>query len=124
MADLEKARRSEEKQAQQEEADLIAETHRKLLRNTVAKLTDTINHLSTALTAGIEAAFKAQMELLEQAVHEQVLEPLNAKRVQLTEVQSLLQSGEAEIAARKTALTVAQQELTELQLLTRTALGA
>ncbi|MBK1642600.1 hypothetical protein CKO12_12075 [Chromatium okenii] len=124
MADLEKKRRSAEKQAQQEEADLIAETHRKLLRNTVVKLTDTINHLSTALTAGIEAAFKAQMELLEKAVHEQVLEPLNAKRVQLTEVQSLLQSGEAEIAARKTALTVAQQELTELQLLTRTALGA
>ncbi len=124
MNKLEKEARVAAKKAEQEEADLVVDMHRKLLRNLTGKLAETIRYLESSLTKGIESVFKAQMELLEQAVHEQVLEPLNAKRVQLTEVQSLLQSGEAEIAARKTALTVAQQELTELQLLTRTALGA
>lgn len=109
--------------AAQERQTLVAEGMRKLSRNTVAKLDDTIVYLNQHLVAAVRAVFMAQAKLLASCVQEQLMEPLNAKRAQRQEVQLLLQQSAAEIAARKAQLQDGSVALAEVITMTKAILN-
>ena len=108
--------------AVQERQTLVADGMRKLSRNTVAKLDDTIVYLNQHLATAIRAVFMEQAKLLASCVQEQLMEPLNAKRAQRQEVQLLLQQSTAEIAARKAQLKEGSAALAEVIAMTQAAL--
>jgi hypothetical protein len=109
--------------ADQERQTLVADGMRKLSRNTVAKLDDTIIYLNQHLAAAVRAVFIAQAKLLASCVQEQLMEPLNAKRAQRQEVQLLLQQSAAEIAARKAQLQEGSAALAEVIAMTQAVLN-
>lgn len=123
-ADMQKKADEAARQAGQEQETLVAESVRKLSRNTTAQLIQTIKFLDIYATETINTVFMDQAALLKQCVSEQLLEPVNAKRVQLQEIQILLHQGKAEIDERKAKLTAAQRDITELQALTQNTLNA
>jgi hypothetical protein len=92
---------------------------RKLTRNTVAKLDDTIAYLNQHLATAVRAVFQEQAKLLASCVQEQLMEPLNAKRAQRQEVQLLLQQSAAEITARKAQLQEGCAALDEVLAMTQ-----
>ncbi|MFT4508998.1 dynamin family protein [Caballeronia sp. 15711] len=106
-----------------ERQTLVAEGMRKLSRNTVTKLDDTIVYLNQHLAAAVRAVFVEQAQLLASCVQEQLMEPLNAKRAQRQEVQLLLQQSVAEIAARKAKLQEGSVALTEVINMTQAVLN-
>jgi hypothetical protein len=65
-----------------------------------------------------------QAGMLAGCVQEQMLEPLNAKRAQQQEIQTLLQQDQVQIEARRAELAAGRQALAEVQDLTQTALNA
>ena len=107
----------------QERQTLVADGMRKLSRNTVAKLDDTIAYLNRHLATAVRTVFKEQAKLLASCVQEQLMEPLNAKRAQRQEVQLLLQQSAAEIAARKAQLQEGRAALAELVAMTQAVLN-
>jgi hypothetical protein len=109
--------------AAQERQTLVAEGMRKLSRNTVAKLDDTIAYLNQHLAAAVRMVFMEQAKLLASCVQEQLMEPLNAKRAQRQEVQLLLQQSAAEIAARKAQLQEGSAALVEVIAMTQAVLN-
>ena len=109
--------------ADQERQTLVADGMRKLSRNTVAKLDDTIIYLNQHLAAAVRAVFMEQAKLLASCVQEQLMEPLNAKRAQRQEVQLLLQQSAAEIAARKAQLQEGSTALAEVIAMTQAVLN-
>lgn len=109
--------------AAQERQSLVADGIRKLSRNTVAKLDDTVAYLDQHLTAAVRAVFMQQANFLASCVQEQLMEPLNAKRAQRHEVQLMLQKGEAEIEARKTKLHEGMSALDEVAGMTQAVLN-
>lgn len=109
--------------AAQERQTLVADGMRKLSRNTVAKLDDTIAYLNQHLAAAVRKVFMEQAKLLASCVQGQLMEPLNAKRAQRQEVQLLLQQSSAEIAARKAQLQEGSAALAEVIAMTQTVLN-
>lgn len=110
--------------ALQERQTLVADGMRKLTRNTVAKLDDTVAYLNEHLAAAVRTVFLEQSKLLESCVQEQLMEPLNAKRAQRQEVQLLLQQSSAEISARKAQLQEGCAALAEVIAMTQSVLDA
>lgn len=108
--------------AMEERQTLVADGMRKLSRNTVAKLDDTIKYLNQHLASAVRAVFMEQAKLLASCVQEQLMEPLNAKRAQRQEVQLLLQQSTAEIAARKAQLKEGSAALAGVIAMTQAAL--
>ena len=108
--------------AVQERQTLVADGMRKLSRNTVARLDDTIAYLNQHLATAVRAVFMEQAKLLASCVQEQLMEPLNAKRTQRQEVQLLLQQSSAEIAARKAQLQEGAAALAEVAQMTQAVL--
>lgn len=106
-----------------ERQTLVADGLRKLSRNTVAKLDDTIAYLNQHLAKAVRGVFMEQAKLLASCVQEQLMEPLNAKRAQRQEVQLLLQQSAAEIAARKAQLEVGSTALAEVFAMTQAVLN-
>jgi len=106
-----------------ERQTLVADGLRKLSRNTVAKLDDTIAYLDQHLATAVRGVFMEQAKLLASCVQEQLMEPLNAKRAQRQEVQLLLQQSAAEIAARKAQLEVGSTALAEVFAMTQAVLN-
>jgi len=106
-----------------ERQTLVADGLRKLSRNTVAKLDDTIAYLNQHLAKAVRGVFMEQAKLLASCVQEQLMEPLNAKRAQRQEVQLLLQQSAAEIAARKAQLQVGSTALAEVFAMTQAVLN-
>lgn len=102
---------------------VIAEGIRKLSRNTVARLDDTLHYLDRHLAAAVRAVFMEQAKLLASCVQEQLMEPLNDARAQRQEVQRVLQQSEAEIAARKTQLQEGGAALAEVIDMTQAVLN-
>lgn len=109
--------------AAQERETLIADGIRKLSRNTVARLDDTIAYMDEHLATAVRAVFMEQAKLLASCVQEQLMEPLNAKKAQRQEVQQLLRRSEAEIAARRMSLKEGSAALAEVIAMTQTALN-
>lgn len=109
--------------AAQERQTLVADGMRKLSRNTVAKLDDTISYLNQHLADAVRTVFMEQAKLLASCVQEQLMEPLNAKRAQRQEVQLLLQQSAAEIAARKAQLQNGSAALAEVIAMTQAVLN-
>ncbi len=109
--------------AAQERQTLVADGMRKLSRNTVTKLDDTIAYLNQHLAAAVRTVFMEQAKLLASCVQEQLMEPLNAKRAQRQEVQLLLQQSAAEIAARKAQLQEGRAALVEVIAMTQSVLN-
>jgi len=116
------ADRASQAAAQEREA-LIADGIRKLSRNTVARLDDTIAYMDKHLASAVRAVFMEQAKLLESCVQEQLMEPLNAKKAQRQEVQLLLRQSEAEIAARRMQLQEGSAALAEVIAMTQTVLN-
>ncbi len=119
---LEKDAQRAQEAALQERKTLAADGMRKLSRNTVARLDDTIAYLREHLDQAIRSVFMEQAKLLASCVQEQLMEPLNAKRAQRQEVQLLLQQGAAEIAARKAQLQSGSTALAEVIAMTQAVL--
>jgi len=109
--------------AAQDRQTLVADGMRKLSRNTVTKLDDTIAYLNQHLAAAVRAVFMEQASLLASVVQEQLMEPLNAKRAQRKEVQLLLQQSSAEIDARKAQLRDGGAALAEVMTMTQAVLN-
>ena len=116
------ADRASQAAAQEREA-LIADGIRKLSRNTVARLDDTIAYMDKHLASAVHAVFMEQAKLLASCVQEQLMEPLNAKKAQRQEVQLLLRQSEAEIAARRMQLQEGSAALAEVIAMTQTVLN-
>ena len=113
-----------EQQARLDETAFIADTVKRLRRNTLDHLNDSIAGIERYLNDSLRQVFMKQAEMLADCVREQMLEPLNAKRAQQQEIQTLLQQSQAEIEARRAELTAARQALAEVQTLTQSALHA
>jgi len=109
--------------AAQEREALIADGIRKLSRNTVARLDDTIAYMDKHLASAVRAVFMEQAKLLASCVQEQLMEPLNAKKAQRQEVQLLLRQSEAEIAARQMQLKEGSAALAEVIAMTQAVLN-
>jgi GTPase SAR1 family protein len=121
VAKLEKQAREAEQAAQQDREALIADTLNQLRRNTLGRLSESIAAIETYLSDNLRKVFDEQSKLLADCVREQMLEPLNAKRTQMEEVEALLRQGQADIAKRREALEGAQRQLAEVQEQTRHA---
>lgn len=113
-----------ERQARLDEAAFIEDTLKRLRRKTLDHLNDSIAGIERYLNDSLRQVFMKQAEMLADCVREQMLEPLNAKRAQQQEIQTLLQQSQAEIEARRAELTAARQALAEVQTLTQSALHA
>lgn len=113
-----------EQQARLDEAALIEDTLKRLRRNTLDHLNQSIAGIERYLSDSLRQVFMKQAEMLADCVREQMLEPLNAKRAQQEEIQTLLQQSQAEIAARRAEFAAARQALAEVQTLTQSALHA
>lgn len=113
-----------ERQARLDEAAFIEDTLKRLRRKTLDHLNDSIAGIERYLNDSLRQVFMKQAEMLADCVREQMLEPLNAKRAQQQEIQTLLQQSQAEIEARRAELTAARQALAEVQTLAQSALHA
>ena len=122
IADFERKQAAMERQAKEDQDDLIRDTVKRLINGTAGQLDQRIRYLQDHAAQAIHTLFMNQLELLKGCVQEQYLEPLNAKRAKHEEVQTLLQQSQATIAQRKTQLASAQIELAALQTQTQTAL--
>jgi hypothetical protein len=124
IADFERKQAELERRERQEQADLIQDTVKQLIKSTAGQLDQRIRYLQDHAAKAIHTLFMNQLELLQACVQEQYLEPLNAKRAKREEVQTLLHQSQATIAQRKARLASAQMELAALQIQTQTALKA
>ena len=82
---------------------------------------EAIGSIETYLSDNLRKVFDEQSKRLADCVREQMLEPLNAKRAQMEQVEALLRQGQADIAKRCEALEGAKRQLAEVQELTRHA---
>lgn len=123
-AKMERAASQAAIRAGRERDDLIAASVRRLSRETTLKLEETIKFLNNYVTHTVPTVFLDQATLLENCIREELMEPVNAKRDQLQEVQDLLHQGAAEIATRKARLYDAQQQIVTLQAQTQLILTA
>jgi predicted GTPase len=73
-----------------------------------------IDYLNQAVPENIKKVFDDQMQTLKEVVHEQILEPLNAKRVMREEMVEGLQQDKQKIEADKARLVEGLEELREL----------
>ncbi len=124
LAQREKDLQKIEQQARQDEEALIEDMVNRLRRNTLTQLNSAIGDLERYLADSLQQVFKDQAKMLAACVQEQMLEPLNAKRTQQQEIQTLLQQTQAQIETRRVALAQARQTVTELLALTQNALYA
>ncbi len=124
LADFERKQAALEKQAKEDQADLIRDSVNRLIKSTAGQLDQRIRYLQDHAAKAIHTLFMNQLELLQGCVQDQYLEPNNAKRAKREEVQTLLQQSQATIAQRKAQLATAQIELAALQTQTQTALKA
>lgn len=122
MAQRERELQRIEQQARLDEETLVEDTLKRLRRNTLDHLNSSIEGLERYLSDSLHQVFMDQAAMLAGCVQEQMLEPLNAKRAQQQEIQSLLQQSQAQIESRHAELTEARQALAELQTLTQAAL--
>lgn len=122
IAQREKKLQKVEQKARADEEALIEDTLKRLRRNTVDHLNTTIADIERYLTSNLQRVFMDQATKLARCVREQMLEPLQAKRSQQQEIQTLLQQSQAKITARRDELQNAQEALIEVQELTQNAL--
>jgi hypothetical protein len=122
MAQRERELQRIEQQARLDEETLVEDTLKRLRRHTLDHLNSSIEGLERYLSDSLHQVFMDQAAMLAGCVQEQMLEPLNAKRAQQQEIQSLLQQSQAQIESRHAELTEARQALAELQTLTQAAL--
>lgn len=101
--------------------DVVGDTLDRLRRATTVQLSQRIEYLKNHVGAAIHAQYGKQLELLDECVQAQFVEPLNAKRAQREDVQKLLRQGEEEIARRMQQLDDAQVQIVGLITITRNA---
>lgn len=121
LAKHERERHAAEQAAQHDREALITDTLNQLRRNTLGRLVEAIGSIETYLSDNLRKVFDEQSKRLADCVREQMLEPLNAKRAQMEQVEALLRQGQADIAKRCEALEGAKRQLAEVQELTRHA---
>jgi len=105
----------------QAQRDVVGDTLDRLRRTTAGQLANRITYLRDHVGAAIQAQYAKQLELLEECVQEQFVEPLNAKRAQREDVQKLLKQSQEEITRRVQLLGDAKSQIAGLITLTKEA---
>jgi hypothetical protein len=116
------------KEAQQKqkemEKNMVAETVKKLRGHTLQQLEQAIKALGAYAKETVKITFTEQAHLLEAAIDEKLLEPLNAEIAQKQSIQKLLAEGEVAINAKRASLEQGLKDITEIQHMTQARLLA
>ena len=119
---IEKEARDAAIEVDRKRESLIADSFKKLQRNTSVKIDEAIIFINKYISDAVPKVFSAHSKLLEECIRENILEPYSAKISQMQEVQNILEKGKAEIENRKNKLATALNNIKELQVLTNSAL--
>lgn len=126
----EEADRQEKKlrEARQKQKDLerkmVIEIVEKLRYQTIGKLNDAIKSLGIYADETVKATFDEQAKLLEAAIDEKLLEPLNAEIAEKQNIQKLLAEDEATIQAKRASLAQGLKDIQDVQRMTLKRLQA
>ena len=103
---------------------MVADTVRRLRGETLTQLEQAIEALDIYAKETVKATFTEQAHLLQAAIDEKLLEPLNAEIAQKQAIQKLLQEGEAAIATKRASLEQGLKDTTAVQRMTQARLQA
>lgn len=124
-ADKQDKKLRDARQKQKElEKTMVMDTVSRLRRQTVRQLEQAIEALDIYAEETVKVTFTEQAALLEAAIDEKLLEPLNAEIAQKQAIQKLLQEGEAAIKAKRASLEQGLKDITEVQHMTLKRLQA